>query len=458
VHQKPNILYLHSHDTGRYIQPYGYAVPTPRLQQFAEEGVLFRKAFCTNPTCSPSRAALLTGMYPHANGMLGLSHLGGRLKDYRRHLSHFLCDHGYVTALCGTQHETEDTCGDLGYEIVTTRAQGETQEEQAESVLADWKRQPPGKPFFLSCGFSLTHRTARTEEGVEWHNGAASPQGDPRYVRPPTVLPDTPEIRRDFADFIVATGRLDRAMGRVLDALDANGLAGNTLVIITTDHGIAFPHMKCNLTDHGTGVMLMMRGPQGWSGGKVVDALVSHVDIFPTLCEIIDVPGPDDLQGYSLMPLLEGTPAIRDKVFAEVNWHAAFEPMRSVRTQCYRYIRRYEPRPGPVLPNCDDSVSKNYLRERGWDRRATPAEALYDLVFDPAESCNQAGNPDYAGILADMRGRLDRWMRDTGDPLAEGRLEPWPDMVTMSLAGESNHGSLAPAQPFQTNPQQRRTN
>ncbi len=450
---RPNILYLHSHDTGRYVQPYGYAVPTPRLQQFAEEGVLFRNAFCANPTCSPSRAALLTGMYPHANGMLGLSHLGARLKDYRRHLSHFLRDHGYVTALCGTQHESEDTYDDLGYDIVTTRAQGETEEEQAASVLAGWKKQPPGRPFFLSCGFSLTHRTARTPEGVEWHNGAASPQGDSRYVRPPSVLPDTPEIRRDFADFLVAAGRLDQSMGRVLDALDACGMANNTLVIVTTDHGIAFPHMKCTLTDHGNGVMLMLRGPSVWTGGKVIDALVSHVDVFPTLCEMIGVPGPDDLQGCSMMPLLDGS-AIRDEVFAEVNWHAAFEPMRSVRTARYRYIRRYDPRPGPVLANCDDSVSKNNLRERGWDLRAAPAEALYDLVFDPTESCNQAGKPDYARILDDMRARLDRWMHDTGDPLAEGRLDPWPHMVTMPLDGDSNHGRLLAAQPFHTDQQQ----
>lgn len=453
--QRPNILYLHSHDTGRYIQPYGYAISTPRLQQFAEEGVLFRHAFCANPTCSPSRAALLTGQYPHTNGMLALSHMGGRLKDYHTHLSHFLQDQNYITALCGTQHETNHVKEDLGYALVTTQAQGKTVEEQAEFVFKQWQHEPPEKPFFLSCGFSLTHRTGNTAEGVEWHNGKESPLGDSRYIRPPAILPDTPETRQDFADFSIAANRLDHAMGRVLDALQASGLEKNTLVILTTDHGIAFPQMKCNLTDHGTGVMLMMRGPGGWTGGKVIDALVSHVDVFPTLCEMLQVPAPERLQGYSLMPLLEGAPAIRDAVFSEVNWHAAFEPKRSVRTARYRYIRNYDPKTHPVLPNCDDSVSKNYLREQGWDAKATPPEALYDLTFDPTESCNQALNPDYADILHQLRTRLDHWMRDSDDPLSEGHLEPWPDMITMSEESISNHGSTALAQPYKSsNPQQ----
>ena len=94
----PNILYLHSHDTGRYIQPYGYAVPTPNLQRLAEEGVLFRQAFCASPTCSPSRAALLTGMFPHVNGMLGLAHFGFTLNDYSQHIVHTLRRAGYTAS------------------------------------------------------------------------------------------------------------------------------------------------------------------------------------------------------------------------------------------------------------------------------------------------------------------------------------------------------------------------
>ncbi len=99
-HRPPNIVYIHSHDTGRYVQPYGYAVPTPRLQQFAEQGVLFRNAFCANPTCSASRTALLTGMYPHEAGMIGLAHRGSKLNDPSKHLASFLPKHGYELDFC----------------------------------------------------------------------------------------------------------------------------------------------------------------------------------------------------------------------------------------------------------------------------------------------------------------------------------------------------------------------
>jgi N-sulfoglucosamine sulfohydrolase len=450
--QRCNILYLHSHDTGRFIQPYGYAVATPQLQRFAEQGVLFRQAFCAGPTCSPSRAALLTGMYPHSNGMLGLAHRGSRLNDYSRHLSSFLKEHGYATALFGIQHEAHgELVNELGYDAMNTDAIPDAVVRNATAFM----EQPLSRPFFMSCGFFLTHRTGR---GIQWHNDGDSPTGDPRYVRAPAPLPDTPEVRRDIADFAVAAGRLDTAIGAILDALDKNGLAENTLVIITTDHGIAFPRMKCNLTDHGTGVMLMLRGPAfaeatagnpgGFTGGKVLDALVSHVDIFPTLCEVIGLPKPDWLQGRSLLPLLNGEASIRDEVFSEVNWHAAVEPMRAVRTARYKYIRRYNPETGLVRPNCDDSVSKNELVAAGWNKRSLPAEEFYDLLFDPSEAHSRVDDPGYAAEVADLRERLDRWMLETNDPLLTDRLEPWPGMVINQPDGESPQDPVLPAAPF----------
>src|SRR5262245_4032488 len=111
----PNILYIHSHDTGRYIQPYGHAVPTPNLQRLAEEGVLFRQAFCVAPTCSPSRASLLTGQSAHSSGMLGLAHRGFRLNDYGQHLIHTLRQAGYHSTLIGMQHEAADPTW-IGYD------------------------------------------------------------------------------------------------------------------------------------------------------------------------------------------------------------------------------------------------------------------------------------------------------------------------------------------------------
>ncbi|MFO7821925.1 MAG: sulfatase-like hydrolase/transferase, partial [Lentisphaeria bacterium] len=155
--KKPNILYLHSHDTGRYIQPYGHAIPTPNLQKLAEEGVLFRKNFCINPTCSPSRAALLTGSYPHENGMTGLAHRGFALNDYTQHMIHTLRKAGYKSALAGIQHIAHGHDGRepgeiIGYDVDLGR-------DSCQQSVADFLENPPDEPFFLSVGFGDTHRT-----------------------------------------------------------------------------------------------------------------------------------------------------------------------------------------------------------------------------------------------------------------------------------------------------------
>jgi len=220
---------------------------------------------------------------------------------------------------------------------------------------------------------------------------------------------------------------LDEGMGAVLDALDAAGLADDTLVICTTDHGIAFPGMKCNLTDHGVGVMLIMRGPGGFAGGRVCDALVSHIDVFPTLCDLLDVARPGWLQGKSMMPLIRGeAEEVNEAIFSEVTYHAAYEPMRCVRTGRRKYIRRFDDRGRPVLPNCDDSPSKDVWLDHGWRERPLAQDELYDLLFDPNEARNVAADPAMADVLAEMRGRLERWMRDTDDPILEGLPVPAP--------------------------------
>lgn len=445
-----NIVYLHSHDTGRYIQPYGYAVDTPNLQRFAQKGVVFRNAFCAAPTCSASRSVLLTGQYAHQNGMTALAHQGGRLNDPSKHLANYLKGQGYATALSGVQHvaspHNAETVRALGYDRALSLEAWPAWAKDfeswnkwyAEAAAAYLLKADRAKPFFLDCGFDLTHRVGK---GEQWHTSRKPPEGDARYVRPPAPLPDLPETRRDFADFREAARLLDACHGRVLEALDTAGLVDNTLVIITTDHGIAYPLMKCNLTGHGTGVLLMMRQAGSFSGGQVLDGLASHIDVFPTICDAAGLPPPPWLEGVPLSPLLDGRqPSVRAEVHAEVSWHAAAEPMRSVRTERYNYIRRFAPHNGPVLPNCDDSVSKTVLRKLGWDQRAQPAEELYDLVFDPNEACNRAADPAYAAVLAEMQGRLKAWMEKTADPLLTGRMEPWPGAKIKPVDAESPQG------------------
>src|SRR5215204_5543907 len=227
----PNIVYIHSHDTGRYVQPYGRQVVTPNMQRLADQGLLFRNAFSASPSCSPSRAALLTGRWPHCNGMNGLAHRGFALDDPGHHLVHTLRAAGYWTGMVGEQHVSADP-EDLGYDLIAD-ADTSHVHDVAPAAVAVLRDRPP-QPFFLSVGFFETHRDYFEPTSVR----------DALYSLPPANLPDTPETRRDIAAYKASARSLDHGVGTVLDAVP-----DNTLVILTTDHGLAFPGAKATLTD-----------------------------------------------------------------------------------------------------------------------------------------------------------------------------------------------------------------
>ncbi len=412
---RPNILYIHSHDTGRYVQPYGHAIPTPNIQWLADQGVMFRNAFCAAPSCSGSRAALLTGEYCHTNGMMGLAHRGFVLNDLDHQLVRVLGAHGYHSQLIGEQHISADP-EVLGYDVVHEIPDTMVNSVGPAAIRALERGLP--EPFFMSVGFFETHRRFFAPSSVR----------DRVYSLPPPFLPDTPEIREDVAAYKASARSLDHGIGTVLNALHQTGLDERTLIICTTDHGLAFPTAKASLLDRGIGVMLIMRGPSGFSGGKAYDELVSQVDIFPTVCELAGIEHPPWLVGNSLVSLVNGTepPDTRTEVFAELTYHAAYEPQRAIRTDRYKYIRRFDEYPYPVLPNCDDSPSKEAYLDRGWDRRIVPRERLQDLFFNPGEGRNLIELPEYAPVLADLRERLHTWMVATGDPLLEGPIDTPP--------------------------------
>ena len=434
---QPNIIYMHSHDTGRYVQPYGHAVSTPNIQRLAEQGVTFTNVFCAAPTCSASRAGLLTGQIPHSCGQLGLVNRGFELRDRHKHIAATLRDSGYHTALIGVHHVARDALT-LGYEkrIQVDLNNDGTQHvgEAAEKFFAN----PPDKPFFLAVGFRDTHRVY-----------PVASEDDARYCMPPAPLPNTPETRKDMADFKAAVKRLDEGMGRVLAALDKSGLSENTLVVCTTDHGLAFPKMKCNLTGHGTGVMLIIRGPEGFQGGRICDALVSQVDLFPTLCDVASIDHPDWLQGKSLSPLANGqAEEINEEIFSELNFHAVYEPVRTVRTKRWRYIRRYTERKRPLMVQIDCCPSKDLLFKHGYADQVLGEEELYDVMLDPNESCNIAEDPSRAEALAEMRRRLDDWMNRTEDPLLDGPV-PEPGTAFMSDLDDYSHMDVVKRSPKQ---------
>jgi N-sulfoglucosamine sulfohydrolase len=384
----------------------------PNVQALADQGVLFRQAFCAAPTCSASRACLLTGQYGQTNGMLGLAHRGWSLRDYRHHIVHTLRSAGYKSILIGEQHISKEP-DVIGYDEVmkvpTTRV--ETVAPLAMEVL----RREHDRPLFVSIGFFETHREFLGPGSLR----------DVHYSKPPNNLPDTPEVRADIAAFKASARSLDHGVGMVLNQLDAAGLADDTLIIFTTDHGMPFPGAKATLYDRGLGVMMIMRGPEPFNGGRVNDELVSHIDIYPTICDYLELERPPFLEGVSLLPLLRGeTASAREEIFAGSTWHAAYEPQRAIRTKRHKYIRRWGERRTPVLPNTDDGPSKDLLVANGWADSEIPKEQLYDLLFDPNEVNNLAADPGQADTLAELAGRLEGWMRETEDPLLAGHVDP----------------------------------
>ena len=400
---------------GRYNSAYGFAAPTPRMAALAGEGTLFRQAHCAAPTCSPSRAALLTGRSAHEAGVEGLIHRGWDMADYDAHLAAHLGRAGMHTAWAGVQHEFADESKAPYAEHIESPHHGPWGRDwSAATAAANWLRQPKQQPFFLWAGFFLPHLPFVPADPARF---------PAERMQPPAVLPDTAGTRQDWADYCASVERTDQCVGLILDALREGGHAEDTLVILTTDHGVPLPQMKCHLTAQGTGVTLLIRAPGLAAPGTASDALVSHMDVFPTICELLQVDAPAGLHGHSLAPLLAGEQTeVREDLFAEINYHAAYQPARSVRTERWNYIRSYDPDRRRPLANCDASRSKSLLMEAEWGARDTPTEELYDLIYDPQEVHNLAADPAYAAVREDMAQRLEQWLEKTNDPIRHGAI------------------------------------
>lgn len=410
----PNIVLIMPHDLGTHLGCYGTdpVIPSPRLDAFAGEGVRFENHFCTSPYCSPSRGSVMTGKYPHVNGLMGLVNLGWDMPAHNEVLPAMLKAAGYETGLFGLQHITEDPAR-YPYDHITER--GNTRCEFVASRFEEYLSARPrdeATPFYAEIGFSEVHRNFGGFEDLPVL---------PEQVTPPPFLADTPGARMDLAMFYSAIERMDRAVGRILDALDAAGCRDNTLVVFTTDHGVAFPRAKGTLYDPGLRTALLARWPGVIEAGRTVDALTSHVDLFPTFAEAAETQPAQAIQGRSLLPLLRGEATdFRDAVFGEKNTHPD-DIKRCVRTSGWKYIRNFDP--GPLLQLPTDIEVTATRRDMGDAHLAPrPPVELYDLAADPWEQENLAGESAHAEVEADLRERLDRFLADTADPARDGAV------------------------------------
>ena len=310
-----NVLMITAHDIGQHLGCYGVkTVHTDNLDELAEKGIRFENYFATDCVCSPSRGGILTGRYPQANGLMGLTHQpwGWSLKKTEKHLAAILGQAGYETTLVGLQHVTSGDPASLGYRHVLSqeRKAGKTVQTTKGLLKKAWKQD---RPFFMKVGFFEVHRP--------FTNGKDTEKG----IFIPHYLKDTPETREDLAKFQGTIRFFDKCVGEILDALKKSRIADNTIVIFTADHGIPYPGAKWCLYDPGIQTPLIMHHPgTALEGGKIFKQLMSNVDFMPTLLDILGVDIPQNLQGHSFKDVIDGTrkDSPRNEIFAQRTSHA----------------------------------------------------------------------------------------------------------------------------------------
>ena len=426
---RPNILLVHCHDIGAYMGPYpGNAAVTPSVDALAAGGVVLENHFAAAPTCSPSRASMVTGLVPHRHGLMGLqNHALWNMDPGIPTIASLLRDGGYQTACFGTWHVNDQPYAS-GFDIFDPESECERVAANVGHFIGSRDR---ARPFFAMAGFFEPHR----EFTDRWPD-----RPDPDRLPVPYFLPDIPETRAEMSNFYGDVARADWSVGQILGALDRAGQAENTLVVFTADHGIAMPLAKGTLSDRGCHIGAVLAWPGQLPPGSRYGGLSSNVDLLPTFLQAAGEGErtPAGIDGVSILDALRGGPPPRGHVFAESTWHDFYEPMRSVRTLTHKLIRNFEVRPGLQLAG--DIRQSPIVPHMRWQLRALerPEYELYDLDNDPREQRNLAGDPDHADRLAELSALLSGHLAETDDPLLAGPVQPpasyWP-FVARSPAG-----------------------
>lgn len=458
----PNILFAISDDQSYpHASAYGSKmVLTPAFDRVASEGVLFTNAFAASPGCAPSRAAILTGKNPWE-----LEEAGTHGSSFPEHLKVYpdiLEEAGYHVGYTSkgwapgdwqVSGRKRNPAGDHYNEHqLEPPFNGISTHDYAANFKSFLSKRSKDKPFCFWFGSVEPHRVYEKGSGVKSGKNIAD-------AEVPDFLPDTEEIRSDLLDYAVEIEWFDKQLGLMIAHLEEIGELDNTIIIVTSDNGMPFPRAKANLYEHGVHVPLAIRWGNAIKGGRVLDNLVSLIDLAPTYLDIID----KDyawMSGKSLLPLLlqkqdEPNSPHRTEVFASRERHSSSRwqnlgySQRGIRTEKFLYIRNFTPErwpagaPQQLFPNdslgpmhggyfdidacpTQDFLVQNYedseigkFLELAVDKR--PEEELFDIVNDPFCLNNLAGNPDYQTELEELRYKMGGYLMKTGDPRVLGK-------------------------------------
>jgi arylsulfatase A-like enzyme len=413
-----NLVVLVADDQSRLDVPaYGRATcRTPHLDRLAREGARFERFYTPVPLCQPARACLYTGVLPHRNGVFAFEDVRPGVATWPE----LLRGHA-TTAMIGKLNAGPRARFAFDHTVELKDEQGRSPEAY-ERATAEFLSAAAERPFAAVINFNDPHRPFG--EGGE--GGEAREPHDPKAVWVPPFLWDTPETRVDLAKYYDALARMDEAIGRVLALLEP--LAGDTLVIFTSDNGAPFPFAKTTLYEAGINLPFIARWPGVVQPGSAVASPTSLLDLLPTALEVFGVEADGPRDGRSLLPLLRGEPVEERPI---VGWitatRAGHYPTRSIRLGDTKYVRNFEPRREFVNSVMSGSRTwaswealeseKPALRRRMRRLRHRPAEELYDLASDPHELADLAGDASRADELERVRGELRAWMESAEDRL-----------------------------------------
>ena len=428
---KPNILVMVGEDHGLQLSCYGDKhISTPNLDALASGGVRFTNAYVTQAGCSPSRASILTGLFPHSNGQIGLATHGLRMyKDDTPNLTTYLKAAGYRTGIIGKIHVNPESAFSFDLKALPGSNFNKRSVKRFARAAGEFFR-ASDDPFLMWISFPDAHRPFHDQqEGIP-----TRPVGPNDLKTLPMVGVSTRQTLQTTASYYNCMQRLDVAVGMVREELADSGKADHTLIIYLSDHGPDFPRAKKTIREGGSRVPMIMNWKEHLPEGRVESRLVSSLDIVPTILEIAGIrPGQKSLDGRSLMPLFNDESAHwRDYLFTEftLHWPETYYPGRAVRDNRFKLVHNLLPhrenpvydiylveqRPETFIPEELEDVPK-HVQEAYRVFRHPPEFELYDLQNDPWEFHNLAGDPRYAEQFKRLKKRLAQWQEETNDPL-----------------------------------------
>jgi len=460
--RNPNFLFILTDDQSwEHLGSYGdQAVKTPFMDQLAREGVRFENAYCASPSCSPSRASILTGQDAYRLQEGGV--LTGFIREEYELFPALLAENGYVLGYTGKGYWpfTRDAPGavnePIGQKYDSHRLdevpEGISRRDYAANFESFIDENEDHSPFFFWLGLGEPHRAY--EEGRGADIGI-----DTSLIRLPAFYPDVPVARMDMADYLAEIQWADDVVGEVLEILESRDLTKNTVIIFTSDNGMPFPRAKATLYNHGVKMPLIIAWDKQIEGMRVVKDPVSLIDLAPTILELSHMHVPEQMTGESISDFLLSESSVfpsgkRDFVVTSFEKHTHCRPdelgfpRRALHTEEWTYIVNYEADRFPmgnfdihipnwdILGDTDPGPLKEYYKEnkekpefsRIYDLAfgKVPGEELYNHTQDPDMIHNLAYDPEYIELKGNLNQKLDDYLHQTDDPRAVG-LSPWDE-------------------------------